>query len=435
MGKVDCARLYQFKKAVSIISTSLLVIEILIAFIAMLFVHELGHFVFAKRAGILVREFSIGMGPKIFSFKKGETKYSLRILPIGAYVSMAGEDPEIYDLKTGQTIGIQTDRQNTITDIFPKIDNNKKIKVEELDIEKKLYIKGLDEEGNTVNLPISREAIIHHDDKKIQIAPFDRQFGSKSIFSRFLSVFGGPLFNMLLALILFFTIALMVGIPTNQVTIGEITSDSPAEEVGLQIGDKILGINDLVFDNAEKLVLMIQSSPGKEIELNIERDGKVINVPITPQDDDNDGVGLIGIKPIQVYQDVSILQAISMGFSEIIRWIGLIFESFEMLFSGDVGLDDVAGPVGIVKITSDAAKAGIYTLMNWTAILSLYLGIFNLLPIPALDGSRLLFLFVEAIRRKPIDPKKESFIHFIGFAFLMLLMIFITVNDVSKLFE
>ena len=419
----------------STISTSLLVIEILIAFIAMLFVHELGHFVFAKRAGILVREFSIGMGPKIFSIKKGETKYSLRILPIGAYVSMAGEDVETYDVKIGQTIGIETDSQNTITNIYPKVDDNRKITIEELDLENKLFIKGLDDEGNLLDLLVSREAIIHLDGKKIQIAPLDRQFGSKPIGSIFLSIIGGPLFNIIFALVLFFTIALMIGAPTNQVTIGDITENSPAAEAGLQIGDKILGINNIVFDSSDKLVLMIQNSPEKEIELNIERDGMELNVLIIPQDEDKDGIGLIGIKPVQVYQDVSIFQAVSMSFSETVKWIGLIFESFEMLFSGDVGLDDVAGPVGIVKITSDAAKAGIYTLMNWTAILSLYLGIFNLLPIPALDGSRLLFLTVEGIRRKPIDPRKESFIHFIGFAFLMLLMIFITVNDVTKLFN
>ncbi|MGD9677153.1 MAG: RIP metalloprotease RseP [Vulcanibacillus sp.] len=419
----------------SIISTSLLVIEILIAFIAMLFVHELGHFVFAKRAGILVREFSIGMGPKIYSIKKGETKYSLRILPIGAYVSMAGEDVETYDVKIGQTIGIETDSQNIITNIYPKVDDNRKITIEELDLENKLFIKGLDDEGNFLDLLVSREATIHLEGKKIQIAPLDRQFGSKPITSRFLSIIGGPLFNIIFALVLFFTIALMIGAPSNQVTIGDITENSPAAEAGLQIGDKILGINNIVFDSSDKLVLMIQNSPEQEIELDIERDGMLLKVLIIPQDEDKDGIGLIGIKPVQVYQDVSIFQAVSMSFSETVKWIGLIFESFEMLFSGDVGLDDVAGPVGIVKITSDAAKAGIYTLMNWTAILSLYLGIFNLLPIPALDGSRLLFLTVEAIRRKPIDPKKESFIHFIGFAFLMLLMIFITVNDVTKLFN
>ncbi len=419
----------------NIINTLILVLEIAIAFVVMLFVHELGHFVFAKRAGILVREFSIGMGPKIFSFKKGETKYSLRILPIGAYVSMAGEDTEMFDVKTGQTIGIETDRKNEITDIYVKAGNHKKIKIDELDLEKNLYIKGLDQEENIVNLSISREAIIHYENREIQIAPLDRQFGSKSIFNRFLSIFGGPLFNMILALLLFFSIAFMVGVPTNQVIIGEISENSPADEVELKTGDKIVGINDIVFDSARDLILMIQNSPGKEIDLNIERDGNKIDVPIIPQDEDKDGIGMIGIKPVQVYDDVTLTEAVSMGFSETVKWIGLIFQSFEMLFSGDVGLDDVAGPVGIVQITSDAAKAGIFTLMNWTAILSLYLGIFNLLPVPALDGSRLLFLLVEAIRRKPIDPKKESFVHFIGFAFLMLLMIFITVNDVSRLFE
>lgn len=416
-----------------IINTLVLVLEIVIAFVMMLFVHELGHFIFAKRAGVLIREFSIGMGPKIFSIKKGETKYSLRILPIGAYVSMAGEEQEIYDINIGKTIGIVTDNDNIITDIFIKPKDHSKIIVEEYDIEDKLYLKGLDESGNTVNLSVSRTAMVHIGGKQIQIAPKDRQLASKSVFSRFLSIVGGPMFNIFLALLLFFTIAIMVGVPSNQVIIGEVTENSPAEQAELKVGDKIIGINDVIFDTAGDLILMLQDSPNKEIDLNIVRDDNKMDVQIIPED--MDGIGMIGIRTLQVYTDVNFIDAVSMSFSEVGKWIGLIFDSFKMLFAGDVGMDDVAGPVGIVQITSDAAKAGIFTLMNWTAILSLYLGVFNLLPIPALDGSRLLFLLVEAVRGKPVDPKKEGFVHFIGFAMLMLLMIFITVNDVSRLFR
>ncbi len=320
-----------------------------------------------------------------------------------------------------------------ITDLFIRSGNNSKIKVEEFDLEEKMYIKGLDENEESINFSVSKEAKVHIDGKEIQIAPRDRQFGSKSVFSRFLCIFGGPMFNILLALLLFFSIAIMVGVPSNQVIIGEVTENSPAEKANLEVGDKIIGINDVEFDSAGDLILMLQNSPDKEIDLNIVRDENEIDILIIPEN--KDGVGIIGIRTIQVFMDVTLVEAVKMSFSEVAKWIGLIFDSFKMLFAGDVGIDDVAGPVGIVQITSDAAKAGIFTLMNWTAILSLYLGVFNLLPIPALDGSRLLFLLVEAVRKKPVDPKKESLVHFIGFAFLMLLMILITVNDVTRLFE
>lgn len=419
----------------NLLSTIILVIEIVVAFFAMMFIHEFGHFIFAKRAGILVREFSIGMGPKLFSVKKGETKYSLRILPFGAYVSMAGEDPEITDIKSGNTLGIKTNSREEIVDIYIKKGSNNKIKIEELDLEHELFINGYNENNELVHYDVSRNAIIHYKDKDFQIAPWDRQFRSKTISERFAAIFAGPLFNMIFALLLFFTIVAVAGISSNQVEVGDITSGSPAEEVGLQSGDIILGIDNNIYENSDDLVTKIQSSSDIELDLNIQRDGIEKIISVTPVDSDGDGIALIGFRPLQVYVDATFSQVITNGFSELVDWIGVIFESFEMLFSGDVGMDEVSGPVGIVKVTSDAAKAGLITLMRWTAVLSLYLGIFNLIPIPALDGSRLLFLIIEAIRRKPIDPEKEGMVHFLGFAFLILLMVFVTINDISNLFK
>lgn len=419
----------------NILNTIILVIEIVVAFFAMMFVHELGHFIFAKRAGILVREFSIGMGPKLFSIKKGETKYSLRLLPLGAYVSMAGEDPEISDIKTGQTIGISTDSKGIVNELYLKKSKHKKIKIEEIDLEHDLFIKGYNENNELNKFAVSNDAVIHYEEKVFQIAPWDRQFRSKSILDRFSAIIAGPLFNMIFALLLFFTITFVAGVPTNQVEIGDISDGSPAEEVGLQSGDIITGIDNLVFESSEELVAKIQSSPDIEIDLIVQREGTQMIVPVIPEDADGDGIGLIGFRPIQIYSDATISQVIVNGSAEFVNWIGVIFESFEMLVSGDVSMDEISGPVGIVKVTSDAAKAGFITLMRWTAVLSLYLGIFNLLPIPALDGSRLLFILLEAIRRKPIDPQKEGMVHFIGFAFLILLMVFVTINDISNLFS
>ncbi|WP_176717271.1 RIP metalloprotease RseP [Vulcanibacillus modesticaldus] len=412
----------------------ILISEIVLAFVAIMFVHELGHFIFAKKAGILVREFSLGLGPKLFTIKKGETYYSLRILPFGAYVKMAGEDPEINDFNPGQKVGVKTNSKGEVTDIYIDTTMEKEIKVDQIDLERELYIKGIDEKENIVTYPISSEAFLHHDGKKTQIAPWDRQFGSKSIIDRFMTIIAGPLFNILFTLIVIFSIAMMVGVPTDQIMITNIVEDSPAELAGLQEGDIILGVNDIIFDSSEDIVKMIQKSPGVEINLLIERDGKQLVKQITPKADEN-GIGKIGVGLSPVQKKATIIEAASSAVKQTTGLAVVTIESFRMLFTGNVGIDDIAGPVGIIEVTSAYAKKGLLTLMNWTAVLSLYIGIFNLIPIPALDGSRLLFLSIEALRGKPIDPQKESMVHLIGFAFLMLIMILVTINDVSKLFS
>ncbi len=413
------------------ISTLVIVLQIAVAFFLMLFVHELGHFIFAKRAGVLVREFSIGMGPKIFSLMKGETKYSLRLLPIGAYVNMATDNEHLYEFKTGKNYGIKL-LDGVITDIYFEPDSDELVKMEKYDLNDDLFFAGTNLAGEQVSYAVAENAIVHKEKVSMQIAPRSRQFASKTISARFLSIISGPLFNFGLALILFFAIALMVGTPTNEVIIVDVIENSAAEQANLHVDDKIIGINNNVYDNANDLIGKLQASPDIELTLNIERDGSEIKVPITPTLDG--GVGKIGIMTGNVYEKTSLWEAVKASFNEIKRWLLLIVESFQMLFSGQVGMDDLAGPVGIFKISSDAAKAGIISLMNWTAVLSLYLGFFNLLPIPALDGSRLLFLLFEGIRGKPVSPEREGFIHFIGFAALMLLIIAVTVNDIAKFF-
>lgn len=414
-----------------------LVIEIIFVFAGLMFIHELGHFIFAKRAGILVREFSLGLGPKLFSFKKGETQYSVRILPFGAYVRMAGEDPEITDIKTGRTVGLKFNNAGLVSDIYlDKSTSDKKIKIDDFDFEHDLFVKGTVDEESQVVYKLSRETILHSDDKKrIQIAPWDRQFGSKTIKQKFATVLAGPVFNLILALVLFFTVALMLGAPANSVMINAVNSDSPAEVAGLQKGDIILGLDDISYETNEKLLVAIQDSPGSEINLRIERDGSILYVPVTPKEVEETGKGLIGIGVEYVWEDITVTQAVAAAFNRTVELTVMIFSGFGQIITGNVGLDDVAGPVGIMQITSKAAKEGLAILIDWAAILSLYLGIFNLLPIPALDGSRLLFLSIEGVRGKPIDPKRESMVHLIGFAFLMLLMVVVTINDVSRFFN
>lgn len=413
------------------ISTLLIILQIAIAFFLMLFVHELGHFVFAKRAGVLVREFSIGMGPKIFSFVKGETKYSLRLLPIGAYVNMATSDDHLYDLKTGMSYGVEL-RDGLLTDIYFNPKEHDTITLNQYDFNEDLFVSGTNLAGEEIRYTVAENAIVHKEKTSVQIAPKSRQFISKPVSTRLLSIVSGPLFNIALALILFFAIALIVGAPTNEVMIIEVIENSAAEQAQLQVADKITGINNQTYDTANALIEKLQASSGVEVTLNIERNGLKMDIPITPVLDN--GAGRIGVMTGSVYEKIGLGKAITTSFDEIKKWIILIIDSFKMLFTGKVDMDDLAGPVGIFQISSNAAKAGLISLMNWTAVLSLYLGFFNLLPIPALDGSRLLFLVAEGVRGKPVAPEKEGFIHFLGFAFLMLLIIVVTINDIAKFF-
>lgn len=416
----------------------LLIIEIILVFAGLMFIHELGHFIFAKKAGILVREFSLGLGPKLFSIRKGETQYSLRILPFGAYVRMAGEDPEISDVKTGITAGLKFNGNGLVSEIYlgKNITADKKVKIDDFDLERDLYLKGTLEDETQVFYKLSRDALIYSEDKKItQIAPLDRQFSSKTIGQRFSTVLAGPVFNIIMAVILFFVVALMLGTPASSVLINAVSSDSPAEVAGLQKGDIILGIDDITFETNEQLLLAIQNSPGEEINLRIDRNGDIFHTPVIPKADEGTGKGLIGVEVGYVWEEITLSQAVSSAFNRTAELTTLIFKGFGQLISGDVKLDDVAGPVGIMQITGKAAKEGIAFLIDWAGILSLYLGIFNLLPIPALDGSRLLFLSIEGVRGKPIDPKRESMVHLVGFAFLMLLMVIVTINDVSRFFN
>jgi len=415
----------------------LLIIEIIMVFAALMFIHELGHFIFAKKAGIFVREFSLGLGPKLVSIKKGETQYSLRILPFGAYVRMAGEDPEVVEIKSGQTIGLKLDN-SMVTDIYFKDSMNgasQQIKVDNVDLERAMIIEGTLENGDFVTYSVSRETIMHYENKQIQIAPWDRQFGSKSIIDRFSTVLAGPVFNIILTIILLFTISLMVGVPTDQIKLGPIQSDSPAQQAGLLEGDVLISINNQPIQSDSDFISQVQDSPGKQVELTVERNGVKKEFTVVPKDLNNNGKGLIGVTLMQVQKDATLIEASSASIKNTAKMTTMIFDGFKMILTGNVGMNDLAGPVGIMKITSDAAKQGFATLMNWAAILSLYLGIFNLLPIPALDGSRLLFITIEGLRGRPIDPQKESMVHLVGFAFLMLLMIVVTVNDVTRIFN
>ena len=409
------------------------VLTVLVFFI-IVSIHEWGHYFFAKRAGILVREFAIGFGPKLFSFKRGETKFTLRLIPAGGFVRMAGEDPEVVEIKSGQTIAVALENDNVTTIYLDKLDErNQAIRGEviSIDLERQLYIE-LDIEGVTERFTVHPQAMMVARGTETQIAPIDRHFSSKTPGKRAMAIFAGPLMNFILAFVLFIVYVQFAGIKDN-VTIGELIADQPAAAANLQAGDIVYAVNgEPIGLDRDKMIEMIAESPNKPVTMTIIRNDVQQEIVVTPIANEN-GEGKIGVYSAFGMRSASFGESVTGGITLMKDMTVLILDGLKMLVTLQFELDDLGGPVRTAEITSEIARQGILQLTSWTAVLSLYLGIFNLLPIPALDGSRLMFIGYEAVRGKPVSPNKESLIHFIGFALLMLLMLVVTYNDIMRL--
>ncbi|MBP3038375.1 RIP metalloprotease RseP [Bacillaceae bacterium Marseille-Q3522] len=416
------------------------VIAFIIIFGALVFFHELGHFVFAKRAGILCREFAIGFGPKVFSFKKNETLYTIRLLPLGGFVRMAGEDPEIVELKPGYRVGLLFDEENKVSTIIltnkEKYPNARQIEVEYADLEHELVIKGYaedDEEEKVLSFPVKETAVFIENGAETQIAPYHRQFSSKKLSQRTMTIFAGPMMNFVLAFVVFALIGLLQGVPSTEPVLGEITDDGAAKAAGLQKGDTVLSVDGAEISSWDDVVEIIRENPEQQLEFTINRNGREMDIPVTPVKTTVEGetFGIIGVYTSLEY---SPLKAIANGATETYAWTVEIIRMLGKLITGQFSIDALSGPAGIYKATEEVAKSGVFYLMRWAGLLSINLGIMNLLPIPALDGGRLMFFAVEAVRGKPIDKQKEGMVHFIGFALLMLLMLVVTWNDIQRFF-
>lgn len=415
------------------------IVAFIVIFGSLVFFHELGHLVFAKRAGILCREFAIGFGPKVFTYKKNETVYTIRLLPLGGYVRMAGEDAENPELKPGYRVGLLFNSEEIVTKIV--LDNKDKypdlrvIEVEAADLEHKLIIQGYEEgeEDTLQTFKIVEDAVVVSEGVENQIAPFERQFNSKSLCHRTMTIFAGPMMNFVLAFVIFVIIGLFQGVAVDEPRLGELTADGSAITSGLKNGDEIQSIDGNEVSSWQDVQEAIQKNPGKEIEFVVERGNKTEEILVVPQEVDREGekVGVIGVYPPV---EKSPINAFKYGFTETYFWTKQIFVILGSLITGGFSLDALSGPVGIYKSTEEVAKSGIFYLMKWAGLLSINLGIMNLLPLPALDGGRLLFFLVEFLRGKPIDRQKEGLVHFVGFALLMLLMILVTWNDIQRFF-
>lgn len=439
------------------------IIKILVAlliFTLIIVVHEMGHFLLAKKNGIGVTEFSIGMGPRLISFVKGGTRYSLKALPLGGSCAMVGED-EIVDREDSFNnksvwarisvvaagpifnfilafilaifvIAITGVDKPYITDVAKDSPGY------EAGIRKGDLIKSINGDKITIGRDVSTYLLFEpYDGSEIEIVV--ERDGEEKTFKV------TPEFS--LTDILNFTVTAMDEknadkAKTMKVEIKELNETTAIPEGTVEVGDIITGINGETIANYEEYLNYLNAGhyiDGK-ITLNIEREGEIIEKTFEANSDKLRYY--VGFSVNLAGEDVSVLSTIGYSAYEVKYWITTTLKSLGMIFTGGVSKDDIAGPVGIINIIGDSYEAGVSigaialfsNLANISILLTANLGVMNLLPLPALDGGRLVFLFIEAIRRKPINQKIEGMVHMIGLVLLLILMGFVMVNDFSNIF-
>lgn len=418
------------------------VIAFLFVFSIIVIIHEFGHYYFAKKAGILVREFAIGMGPKIFQVRKGETVYTLRLLPIGGYVRMAGHDEDEQEIKPGMMITIELDKENVVQKLnFDEqliIENSVPFQIEEADLHRTMTLSGyFVNSEEKVNLMVSKQAtIIESDSTEVAVAPIERQFNSASLWNRIKTNAAGPMNNFILSIIIFIIVGfLQGGVPSNDPVIGQVSDQSSAQEAGLQTSDKIISIDGVDIHSWDEMTSIVRSSADKTLSMTIQRNGDTKNVSITPKSVEGQNGSKIGQLGVTRTLDNSILSILGYGFSQTISVIVLVLSALGSIFTKGFNLNQLGGPVAIYSLTSQVAKNGFIDLLSFMGMISANLGVMNLLPIPALDGGKLVLNFIEGIRKKPLDPEKEGYLTIAGAIFLFALMLLVTWNDIMKLFN
>ena len=402
-------------------------------------VHEFGHFYFAKKAGILVREFAIGMGPKIFAHTgKDGTLYTIRILPLGGYVRMAGWGEDKTEIKTGTPASLSLNEAGVVTRINltgKQLDNlSLPMNVTSFDFEEKLEITGLVLEESKTYKVDHDATIVEEDGTEVRIAPLDVQYQNATVWGRLITNFAGPMNNFILGILLFIFLMLMQGgvadLSSNAVS---ITDGGALQAAGLVTGDKILSVNGDATDSYTEVATIISkaaadATTAPSFGLVVEHDGATKNVTVTAEK--VDGTYRIGISPIL---KTGFVDKIVGGFQQAGATALLIVTALKNLIA-NFDVKQLGGPVAIYKVSAQAAEFGLASVLGLMAMLSINLGIFNLIPIPALDGGKIVMNILEAIRRKPLKPETESYITLAGVAVMVVLMIVVTWNDIIRVF-
>ena len=335
------------------------IIEALLLLSVLVMIHELGHYTAGRLLGFTIVEYAVGMGPKLFGFKKKGIEYNVRALPLGGMCRFYGEDDGVKD---------------------------------------------------------------------------ERCFNAQKAWKRFIVILSGPLMNFVLAFVLAMILILGWGVADeSKVYVLSVNESSPAQAGGLQEGDQFLSVDGKTVESFESLTGAVAAADAAHMEVVILRDGQEQKLVLSDLYNPETGANFMGVTLAYGVKRVGLFYAIRESAAICWEYAGLVFKSLGMLFSGEAGLKDMAGPVGIVQLLGEATRSGWYTVLSLCTLLSVNLGVFNLFPIPALDGGRLLFILIEWVRGKPVPPEKEGVVHLVGFGLLMILVVVVTFNDILRL--
>ena len=414
------------------------ILTFILVFGIIVVVHEFGHFYFAKKSGILVREFAIGMGPKIFAhIGKDGTAYTIRILPLGGYVRMAGWGDDTTEIKTGTPVSLTLTDDGKVKRINlsgKKLDQTAlPMQVTQFDFEDKLFIKGLVLEEEKTFAVDHDATVVEADGTEVRIAPLDVQYQNATIWGKLITNFAGPMNNFILGVVVFWILIFMQGgvrdVDTNQF---HIMPQGALAKVGVPETAQITKIGSHEVSNWESLIQAVESETKDKtaptLDVTISEKGSDKQVTVTPEE--SQGRYLLGVQPGIKTDFLSMFVG---GFTTATDSALRILSALKnLIFQPD--LNKLGGPVAIFKASSDAAKNGIENVLYFLAMISINIGIFNLIPIPALDGGKIVLNILEAIRRKPLKQEIETYVTLAGVVIMVVLMIAVTWNDIMRLF-
>mgnify|MGYP001749199995 FL=1 len=414
------------------------ILTFILVFGIIVVVHEFGHFYFAKKSGILVREFAIGMGPKIFAhIGKDGTTYTIRILPLGGYVRMAGWGDDTTEIKTGTPVSLTLTDDGKVKRINlsgKKLDQTAlPMQVTQFDFEDKLFIRGLVLEEEKTFAVDHDATVVEADGTEVRIAPLDVQYQNATIWGKLITNFAGPMNNFILGIVVFWILIFMQGgvrdVNTNQF---HIMPQGALAKVGVPETAQITKIGSHEISNWESLIQAVESETKDKtaptLDVTISEKGSDKQVTVTPEE--SQGRYLLGVQPGIKSDFVSMFVG---GFTTAAdSALRILSELKNLIFQPD--LNKLGGPVAIFKASSDAAKNGIENVLDFLAMISINIGIFNLIPIPALDGGKIVLNILEAIRRKPLKQEIETYVTLAGVVIMVVLMIAVTWNDIMRLF-
>ncbi len=414
------------------------ILTFILVFGIIVVVHEFGHFYFAKKSGILVREFAIGMGPKIFAhIGKDGTTYTIRILPLGGYVRMAGWGDDTTEIKTGTPVSLTLTDDGKVKRINlsgKKLDQTAlPMQVTQFDFEDKLFIKGLVLEEEKTFAVDHDATVVEADGTEVRIAPLDVQYQNATIWGKLITNFAGPMNNFILGVVVFWILIFMQGgvrdVDTNQF---HVMPQGALAKVGVPETAQITKIGSHEISNWESLIQAVESETKDKtaptLDVTISENGSDKQVTVSPEE--SQGRYLLGVQPGIKSDFVSMFVG---GFTTAADSALRILSALKnLIFQPD--LNKLGGPVAIFKASSDAAKNGIENVLYFLAMISINIGIFNLIPIPALDGGKIVLNILEAIRRKPLKQEIETYVTLAGVVIMVVLMIAVTWNDIMRLF-